>query len=312
MQIFPPRRTRFRLHSFSSAVPRMTRLTLLDRTVARLEAAGIEDARRNAEWMLEDVLGVSRAAIYGHPGAHVVTGEALHLEALVSRRLTGEPLQYILGHTDFYGLTLRVTPDVLIPRPETEEVAEAAINALEGLEAPWVLDVGTGSGALALAIKHTRPDAEVFACDVSEAALAVAADNAERLGLDLAFVHADALSPTFARKAPPSFHVIVSNPPYVTEAERASLQPEVRDHEPGLALFVPDADPLVFYRALANLAGRLLHPNGWLVVETHADFGEAVRDLFAESGLADARIKRDMAGRWRIAAARYEAEGEAR
>src|SRR5690606_24442754 len=197
----------------------------------------------------------------------------------------------------------------LIPRPETEEVAEEALRRIHGLEAPWVLDVGTGSGALALALKHRRPDADVFACDVSEAALAVAADNADRLGLGVAFVHADVLDADFAQEAPPSFHLVVSNPPYVPETERALLQPEGRDREPAAALFVPGDDPLRFYRGLAELAPHMLRPGGWLVVETHADHGEAVRDLFAASGLSEAAVKRDLAGRWRIAAARVPENG---
>ena len=166
----------------------------------------------------------------------------------------------MLGHADFYGLRLSVSPDVLIPRPETEELVEEALRRIAGVEAPTVLDVGTGSGAVALALAHERPTATVFAADVSAEALAVARANAERLGLDVAFVRADALGPHFTRDVPPAFDLVVSNPPYVPAGERAGLQPEVRDWEPGLALFVPDADPLRFYRALAGHAGALLAP----------------------------------------------------
>jgi release factor glutamine methyltransferase len=284
----------------------VTRHALLERTVSRLEGAGIEDARRNAEWLMEEVLGASRAALYAHPEAPVSTGETLHLEALVTRRLRREPVQYVLGYADFFGLRLRVNPAVLIPRSETEEVAEEALRRLEGLEAPWVLDVGTGSGALALALKHRRPDAEVFACDVSEVALAVAAENAERLGLDVAFVQADVLDPAFVHAAPPAFDLVVSNPPYVPETEREALQPEVREHEPAEALFVPGTDPLLFYRALAARAPDLLRPDGWLVVETHAAYGGDVRALFGDAGLADAALRRDLAGWPRIVSARYD------
>ncbi|MDX1420282.1 MAG: peptide chain release factor N(5)-glutamine methyltransferase [Rubricoccaceae bacterium] len=282
----------------------MTRRALLEQTLARLQEAGIEEARRNAEWLLEEGLGASRVEILARPEAPVSTGEALQVEALVARRLRREPLQYVLGHADFFGLRLRVTPAVLIPRPETEEVAEDALRRLDGRETPWALDVGTGSGALALALKHRRPDAEVFACDVSEAALAVAADNAERLGLAVSFVQGDVLDPAFGHDAPPSFDLVVSNPPYVPETERATLAPEVRDHEPAEALFVPGDDPLVFYRTLAARAPDLLKPGGWLVVETHADHGEAVRDLFAGAGLREAALRRDLAGRPRIVSAR--------
>jgi release factor glutamine methyltransferase len=290
--------------TFSPAVPNaVTRHALLENTVARLEGANIEDARRNAEWLLEEVLGASRAALYAHPEAPVSPGEALHVEALVARRLRREPLQYVLGHADFFGLRLRVTPAVLIPRPETEEVAEEALLRLKGREAPWVLDVGTGSGALALALKRRRPDAEVFACDVSEAALAVAAENAAHLDLAVAFIQADVLDPAFTHAAPPAFDLVVSNPPYVPETEREALAPEVRDHEPAGALFVPDGDPLLFYRALAARAPDLLKPGGWLVVETHADYGADVRGLFTDAGLEGVALRRDLSGRPRIVSA---------
>ncbi|MFN3597415.1 MAG: peptide chain release factor N(5)-glutamine methyltransferase [Rubricoccaceae bacterium] len=279
-----------------------TRLSLITSAADRLAGAGIEDARRTAEWMLEDVLGLSRTGLVA--GLHEpVSGTAAGaFEALVARRLAREPVQYVLGHADFFGLRLYVSPAVLIPRPETEELVEDVLRRLAFTDHPWVLDVGTGSGAIALAVKHQRPDAEVFACDVSEAALAVARDNAERLGLDVTFCHADALTPAFADGVPATFHAVVSNPPYVPAAEAPTLEPEVRDFEPSAALFVPDADPLVFYRALAGHAPRLLRPGGHLVCETHADYGSAVRDLFAEAGLCKATIRRDLAGRERIAA----------
>ena len=286
----------------------MTRLALLNDAVARLEQAGIEDARRNAEWLLEDVLGVSRAMLFAHPEAVVSEGEQLHLEALLVRRLRREPLQYVLGHAEFFGLRLRVTPAVLIPRPETEEVVEEALRQLDGLEAPWILDVGTGSGAIALALKDRHPTAEVFACDVSEDALTIAAENAERLDLALTFVHTDVLDAAFAHKVAPTFHLVISNPPYVPETERATLQPEVRDHEPETALFVPGEDPLRFYQRLADLAPTLLKPSGLVVVETHADHGFAVRDLFDGAGFAEATVKADLSGRPRIVTARYAGE----
>ena len=283
----------------------MTRRALLDAAVEALERAGVESARRTAEWIVEDATGATRAALYARPEAVVEPGEAALVERAVARRAAGEPVQYVLGHADFYGLRLAVTPDVLIPRPETEAVVEAALGVLRAAEAPWVLDVGTGSGAVALALAHERPDAEVFAVDVSSGALAVAAGNADRLGLDVTFIEADALRPAFAEDVPPTFDLVVSNPPYVPEAERPALQVEVRDHEPAAALFVPDADPLVFYRALAGHAPRLLRPGGWLVAETHEDHGRAVAALWAEAGLEAVEVRPDLAGRDRIALGRH-------
>jgi len=282
----------------------MTRRALLDDALRQLDAAGIDDARRTAEWIVEDVTGATRAAIYAHPETVVEPAEEALVRRYVARRAAGEPVQYVLGHADFYGLQLVVTPHVLIPRPETETVVEEALRRIAGHEAPWVLDVGTGSGAIALAVKQERPEAEVFAVDVSREALAVAAGNAERLGLAVTFVQADALRPAFVGDVAPTFDLVISNPPYVPEAERPELQVEVRDHEPATALFVADADPLVFYRALAGHAERLLKPGGWLVAETHADHGDGVRQLWADAGLEEAAILPDLAGRDRIAVGR--------
>lgn len=280
-----------------------TRRALLDSATRRLQDAGIDDARRNAEWMLEAALGLDRTTLLTYLGEPVTNEERIAFDALVERRLKREPLQYVVGTTDFYGLRLRVSPAVLIPRPETEEVVEATLGHLSGTETPWVLDVGTGSGAIALALKHERPDAEVFACDVSEDALAVAAENAERLTLPVTFIHADALAPAFADGVPACFDALVSNPPYVPDHEAESLQPEVRDFEPPTALFTGD-DPLVYYRAITGHAGRVLKPGGLIVFETHADFADAVRDLVAESGFERAEVKADLAGRDRIVSAR--------
>ena len=160
---------------------------------------------------------------------------------------------------------------------------------------------------MALAVAGARPDAEVFAADVSADALAVAAANAERHGFAVTFVEADALRPAFADAVPPTFDLVISNPPYVPESERPGLQREVRDWEPGAALFVPDADPLVFYRALAGHAERLLRPGGWLVAETHADYGRAVAELWGGAGFEEAAVLPDLAGRDRIAVARRPA-----
>ena len=286
----------------------MTRNALLESFVARLEDAHIEDARRNAEWIIENVLGLSKAVLYAHADVSVTGPEREHGEDLLLRRLRREPIQYVLERADFFGLSLRVTPAVLIPRPETEEVVAEALRRMEELEAPWVLDVGTGSGAIALAIKHKRPDAEVFACDISEAALAVAAENAERLKLEVSFIHADVLDPAFAHDVSPVFDIVVSNPPYVPDSERGTLQPEVGAYEPGMALFVPDDDPLRFYRSFAGHAPFLLKPGGWFVVETHEDHGKDVCSLFAASDLHDVALRNDLAGRPRIVSARFQAD----
>ncbi len=276
-----------------------TRRTLLDAATDRLGEAGIENVRRNAEWMLEGALGLDRTSLLTHLDEPVTAEEAEVFEAMMVRRLGREPLQYVVGHADFYGIRLRVTPAVLIPRPETEEVVEAALKRLEGVRKPWVLDMGTGSGAIALALKHERPDAEVFACDVSEDALAVAAENADRLALDVSFIRADALAPAFAEGVPACFDALIANPPYIPDREAASLESEVRDFEPPTALFT-GGDPLVHYRAIIGHASRVLKPNGLLVFETHTDYADAVYALLEEEDYTDTTIKSDLSGRPRI------------
>lgn len=214
-----------------------TRRSLVEHAVRVLEEAGIEDARRNAEWMAEEVFQCSRLALYMGSEESVSTAEVQRVERMVSRRIVREPIQYILGHADFYGLRLHVTPDVLIPRPETEQVVERALGLLRDVQCPRVLDIGTGSGCIPLALKHERPDATVFACDISERALCVARGNALRLRLDVTFFQADVLNDTFAEQAPAGLDLVISNPPYIPHQEADSLEPEVVAHEPHLALF---------------------------------------------------------------------------
>lgn len=272
----------------------------------RLEEAGIGDARRNVEWMLGDLLHTGRAMLYAYPERPVPAGVAAAFEGLVERRLRREPLQYVLGYADFFGLRLRVSPAVLIPRPETEQVVEEALRLVAPVPAPRVLDVGTGSGCIALALKHRRPDAAVYACDLSDAALDVARQNADAHRLDVAFFQADVLAPAFADAAPGGLDLLVSNPPYVVRDEAPSLAPEVRDHEPDLALYAGD-DPLVFYRALARHAPALLAPDGWVVFETHATYGAAVCALLEGAAFRDVALRQDLAGHPRIATARRPA-----
>lgn len=280
-----------------------TRQALFSAVVTVLETAGIPEARRNAEWLLGSVLGVQRAGLYAYPERPVPPEAVTRLRALVERRRRREPLQYVLGEADFFGLTLRVTPDVLIPRPETEEVVEAALGCLGGRHAPRVLDAGTGSGCIALAIRSVRRDARVFACDVSPAALGVARENARRLGQEVTFFEADILSPDFAAQVPADLDLLVANPPYVPPEEAATLLPEVVAYEPHRALFTDD-DPLQFYRALVRAARQVVRPGGYVVFETHAEHGDDVCRLLDEAGMAGVELRPDLAGHPRIALAR--------
>lgn len=285
----------------------MTRRALLQWGIQQLKAEEVEAARRTAEWMLADVLDCRRVELHAYPEQAVDERAQAAFAAKVARRKGGEPLQYILGHADFYGLCLEVTPAVLIPRPETEQVVEKALRLLGEVEAPRVLDAGTGSGCMALAVKHERADARVWACDASEKALAIARANAARHELDVRFAQVDLLVPEASEGLPPGLDLLLSNPPYIPRDEESTLSHEVRGHEPPEALFCGD-DPLRFYRVLARLGTELLAPGGWLVVEAHAHYAEEVCAFLKEKGLVQGHVQEDLAGRPRVVAARQRLE----
>lgn len=280
-----------------------TRHALLQEAVERLAAAKREHPRRNAEWMLCEVLGCSRAMLYAHADEKVEPDQAARFGRMVERRMRGEPVQYIVGHTDFYGLQIHVTPDVLIPRPETEEVVTAALEVIARVERPRVLDAGTGSGCIALAIKQEHPDAEVWACDVHPKVLSVAKANADHLGLKVNYLASDILAPEAHDAWPNALDVLVSNPPYVPETERGTLAEEVHDFEPHAALFT-GPDPLAFYRALARHGSFALREQGHLVLETHMDYAQSVAELLKVQGYTQVHVQRDLSGRDRIVTAR--------
>ncbi len=252
-------------------------------------------------WLLQEITGCDSVNLYAEPRADVDSDHVAAFERAVARRAEGEPLQHILGHTEFYGLTIRVSPDVLIPRPETEQVVAYALETIDDVADPSILDAGTGSGCIALALKQARPDAQVTACDVSEAARDMARANAAALDLDVRVKPGDMLDPAFSQAVGGPFDLVISNPPYIPEAEADTLSATVRDYDPGLALFCGD-DALQFYRALAQHAPEMLKPGRNLVVETHADFAGGVANVFTAAGLDAVDVRADLAGRPRIAA----------
>jgi release factor glutamine methyltransferase len=258
---------------------------------ADLAAARVDDARRSAELLLEHVLGVRRADLFSDH-ERTLTGEEEHaLAEVVARRRAREPVQYILGEWDFRRLTLKVDRRALIPRPETEVLVERCLALLEDVPAPRVLDVGVGSGAIALSIADERPDARVTGIDSSADALVLARENASRLAIEVELVERDA-----AADLPPGpWDLVVSNPPYVPEHEVDSLEPEVREWEPREA--IADAGQT---RAVACAAAGVLAPGGWLVLETHWDRAPAVASLLEGLGYVDVRRTRDLAGHERV------------
>ena len=263
-----------------------------------LTEASATIARRDAETMLAHLLERDRAWLLAHPEEELTAAQLRALVAMTERRAEREPLQYITGVQVFFGLSLRITPATLIPRPETEHLVEAVLAwaAAQLSESPKlkVLDVGTGSGAIAIALAKSLPDAEIVACDVSTAALAVARGNAERLGARVRFVESDLLA-AFAEY--PLFDVIAANPPYVPDLDGALLQAEVRDHEPHIALF-GGADGLDLYRRLIPQAQAALRAGGLLAMEL--GFGQSEPLAALLGGWKDVRFVEDYAGIPRI------------
>lgn len=277
----------------------------MDRAVVMLRESGVAEAGLDAELLLRHVTGHDRAALLAHPEEPLAPEAAGRFMALVAERAARRPLQHLTGIQAFWRHDFLVTKDVLIPRPETEVLVEEALHAVRGMPNPVVVDVGTGSGCIALSLAHERKDAAVYATDVSPEALAVARRNAARLDLAerVSFHLGDLLEPlpTGLR-----FDLIASNPPYVDPADAPGLSPEVRDHEPALALFAPD-EPYGIYRRLVPAATRRLRPGGFLVLEVGQGMADQVVTLCRQAGLVVVTVAKDLAGIPRTVVARRSA-----
>ena len=225
--------------------------------------------------------------------------EQVSLIDAMDRLCAGEPLQYVLGEVAFHGLRLNVGPGVLIPRPETEELVERIIAS--GIQPKHIIDIGTGSGCIALALKQAFPNARVVGYDVSEQALAIAQSNGKKAGLEVEWMIGNALDEAFELER--GADLIVSNPPYVPASETSSLAAEVVEHEPASALFVPEDDPLLFYRSIGALAFRALKPGGALWFEGHWKYSGAVGNLLEGLGFASVLVEKDMSGNPRFISA---------
>lgn len=247
-----------------------------------------------AKMLAEEVLGVSRAWMITHDLDAIADDKWQVLHNLAQRRLAGEPMAYILGAREFMGLTFNVSPAVLIPRPDTETLVETALEFLKNKEAAKVLDMGTGSGAIACSIAHYASNVQVFACDVSPDALAVAKNNAENLKLKVSF----RLSNWFEQFSRETFHLIVSNPPYIHKEDNHLKQGDLR-FEPMLAL-TDGADGLSCYREIIQQAPQYLVKDGALYVEHGWNQAEAVRALLLQAGFSDVHSIRDLAGIERV------------
>lgn len=214
-----------------------------------------------------------------------------------------EPLQYILGEARFYGMDLNVTPDVLIPRPETAELVDMIVDGYRHTSDLTALDIGTGSGAIAIALSRNLPYSQVTAVDISSAALRVAQENGKALGTKITFLQEDIFKWDPKEE---SFDIIVSNPPYIPEEEKAGMEDNVLKYEPGLALFVPDEDPLRYYRRIAELSATALKPGGHLYFEINPRFASQLTCLLESLGYKDVTVSRDSRNQLRFADATKE------
>ena len=221
-------------------------------------------------------------------------------ESDLERLVSGEPFQYVMGQTEFCGLPFKVTPAVLIPRPETEELVTSIIAENAGRTGLSVLDIGTGSGAIAVTLAKKLPGAMVTALDVSDDALAVASENAEANNVSVSFLKFDILGDA---ALPGRYDLIVSNPPYVPERDKAVMHRNVLEHEPALALFVPDDRPLLFYEAIAEKAVTALNAGGRLYLETYEDYHPELKQLLENYGFVNIESRHDLFGRSRFVVA---------
>lgn len=278
---------------------------------------GQQEAKAMTRLLLEDLFSLSFADILCGATEHLSDADTLRLQQSVARLLDAEPLQYVTGTAFFCGHPFHVAPGVLIPRPETEWIVDTAVGLVTS-SAPRILDIGTGSGCIATSISLALVDKHCYteAWDISEDALRIAADNAERLGADVKFRRRDALRleedfPAEENQSgaevliadnasSASWDVIVSNPPYICNREAADMHANVLRHEPHLALFVPDTDPLLFYRAIASYAMRSLRKGGWLLFECNTLYAHDTAQMAADMGFATSVVEDDCFGKPRF------------
>lgn len=278
---------------------------------------GQQEAKAMTRMLLEDLFGLSFADILCGATEHLSDADTLRLQQSVARLLDAEPLQYVTGTAFFCGHPFHVAPGVLIPRPETEWIVDTAVN-LATSSAPRILDIGTGSGCIATSISIALADRHCHteAWDISEDALRIAADNAERLGAEVKFHRLDALrleedfsaeknqggaeAQSDTNAAAESWNIIVSNPPYICNREAADMHANVLRHEPHLALFVPDTDPLLFYRAIARYAMRSLRKGGWLLFECNTLYAHDTARMASDMGFAKSVVEDDCFGKPRF------------
>ncbi|WP_091371363.1 peptide chain release factor N(5)-glutamine methyltransferase [Mucilaginibacter mallensis] len=252
--------------------------------------------------IISEITGSSKAMIKAFPEQEITLPQSEELNNILIRLQTGEPIQYILGHTEFYGLTFKVNPSVLIPRPETEELVAWVLNSKvknQKSKVATILDIGTGSGCIAISLKKNLPEAKVSAIDISTDALQTAKQNSELNEVNINFIQVDILNINPEIEIPKS-EIIISNPPYVTLHDKTQMHTNVTDFEPHTALFVPEKDPLIFYKAIANFAMENLIPNGLLFFEINENLGKETVEILESKGFKNIELRKDMSGRDRM------------
>ena len=262
-----------------------------------------EELRELAYWIIEETTGMTRTQILT---AGKGTKNIPNIEIILQKLRANEPIQYVFGHTEWMGLDLRVTPATLIPRPETAELVAWVLQMADRDKSLRVLDIGTGSGCIALALKKAAPRWQVTGVDISQEALEVAKENALRNHVAVNWLQLDILS-GIADNLLPLSDVIISNPPYICDSERKDMAARVLDYEPHSALFVPDSDPLLFYRRIATLVNLSATRGGdpqaqpiYLFFEINEAYGEAVCDMLRGMGYMDVQLKNDIYGKPRM------------
>lgn len=280
-----------------------TILRILQWTTTYFKEKSIHSPRLTAEVLLAHSLKQTRMYLYTHHDQPLEADERESFKVLVKQRVSGTPTQYLTGKQEFWSLEFQVTPDVLIPRPETEHLVEAAIKLASRFAQPTIVDIGTGSGIIAISLKHELPQAQVYASDLSPAALAIARSNAATLlngDSAITFMQGDLFAPFSGQR----FDLIVSNPPYISTAEYAAISHEVRDFEPKTALLAGERG-LDVYERLIPAAIHHLNPGGYVLVEIGYGQAEAVTDLFQTHGFAVQQVMKDYAGIERVVVATH-------
>lgn len=264
------------------------------------------EAKAIARMVYEIRFGLMPSDLFIGKDTQLSTDDQKLLAEITQRLLTGEPIQYVLGEAEFGGRTFHVEPGVLIPRPETYELCQWIMEERRGKKEEGrntsILDIGTGSGCIACTLAAELADAEVTAWDISDDALRIATENAKRTNVHVSFEKVDVLNTSLLNRERPAtgLDIIVSNPPYICNKERATMERNVLEHEPELALFVPDDDPLLFYRTIARFAAKALNPSGALYFEINPLYVSEMQQMLSEEGFSHTEIRNDQFGKQRF------------